>query len=164
MASYSSLRILEADLQKADFLIGVSKNSWGLARDLSENDWPYIYTWIQVGVRANSPDRLLIRWDVNGYGAQSPTGAFWDEEKKDFLPPQKWPKGRPNSPVAAVFKVEGWTAPGKGFYHPFDRQANLNHGQWLTQNPQYVWTTQHTLTDFIGLVHRWLNCEDYLGC
>lgn len=164
MPTSTAQRLLEADLQRAEFRIGLSKGLWSLDREVSEAAWPYVYTWVQAAPRLNSPERLLVRWDVDGYGSQSPTGAFWDEAVNNFLALDKWPKGRPNSPVAGVFKVAGWAAPGKGFYHPFDRQARLNHHEWPTQYPQYVWTEKNTLTDFISLVHRWLNCEDYHGC
>lgn len=157
-------RLLEADLQKAPFLIGVSKGYWELDGKLSENGWPYVYTWIQVAPRPNGPERLLVRWNVDGYGSQPQTGAFWDQTTNSFLVLDKWPKGRPESVVANVFKVSGWAAPGQGFYHPFDRQARHGHNEWPTKDPRNVWTEGKTLTDFISLVHRWLNCEDYCGC
>lgn len=157
------MRLLEADLRSAEFLIGVSKGQWSLERDFSEEDWPCVYTWVSAASRDKSPDRLLVRWNVDGYGCQSPTGAFWDLENATFRATNLWPKGRSGSPVEAVFKTAGWAAPGQGFYHPYDRQANAGH-PWKEQNPSYVWTDQNTLTDFISLVHRWLNCEDYLGC
>jgi hypothetical protein len=164
MATSAAQRLLEQDLKQAEFLIGVSKGYWLLAKEVADDDWPYVYTWIRAADRPNSPEQMLVRWDVDGYGSQSPTGAFWDEKEKDFLAPGLWPKGRAGSPVESVFKVGGWAAPGKGFYHPYDRQARNGHTDWPTNNPQYVWTEENTLTDFITLVHRWLNCEDYYGC
>lgn len=157
-------RLLESDLEQAAFLLGVAAGRWSLAREVSDAAWPHVYTRVSAAPRSNSPDSMIVRWDVEGYNSQSPTGAFWDEATGGFLDPAKWPKGRPNSPVAGVFKVEGWAAPGRGFYHPYDRQARQGHNDWPTNNPQYVWSDQNTLTDFIHLVHRWLNCEDYLGC
>jgi len=156
-------RLLEADLQRADFRIGVANGHWCLAREMSETDWPAVFTWVRAAPRANGPERLLVRWDLEGYNAHSPTGAFWDQSQKTYLSPGLWPKGRGGSVVAAVFKVHGWAAPGRGFYHPYDRQAQQGH-DWARQNPQHIWTTKNVLTDFIALVHRWLNCDDYLGC
>jgi hypothetical protein len=163
MTATTAQRLLEADLQRAEFLMGIASDRWSLANDILEDSWPIVYTYVQAASRPNGPDRMLVRWDVDGYPANSPTGAFWDEEAANFLAPEKWPKGRPNSPVAAVFKTAGWAAPGRGFYHPYDRQARLNHDKWDKENPQYVWTPDNTLTDFVSLVYRWLNCEDYLG-
>ena len=164
MSVSAAQRLLEADLRCAEFLIGISKGHWLLVREVSESEWPYVYTWIYAAPRQNSPERLMVRWDVDEYNSQSPTGAFWDEAVNNFLAPEKWPKGRPGSVVASVFKVAAWAAPGKGFYHPYDRLARHGHHEWPSQNPQYVWTEKNTLTDFFSLVHRWLNCEDYLGC
>ena len=164
MARSAAQRLLEADLNGAEFQIGVSKGHWHLASEVSESIWPYVYTSIQAAPRPNSPEQLMVRWNVDGYGSQPQTGAFWDKTTNNFLAIEMWPKGRPNSIVASVFKVSGWAAPGQGFYHPFDRQARNGHNDWPIQNPQYVWTENNTLVDFISLVHRWLNCEDYHGC
>ena len=165
MMASAALRLLEADFQRAEFKIGTAKGQWGFAREISDADFPFVYIWIQATpYNCDSPQRLLIRWDIAEYNGVPPTGAFWDDEKKNFLLPEKWPKGRHGSPVAAVFKVEGWAAPGKGFYHPYDRQARLNHNDWPTQNPQHIWTEDSTLTDFLIVLHHLLNCEDYLGC
>ena len=164
MAASAAQRLLQADLERADFLIGVAKRQWSLVRPVSEEEWPYLYTWVSAAPRAASPDQLMVRWDCDGYNAQSPTGAFWDAERKDFRPIPDWPKGRPGSTVATFFKTSGWAAPGRGFYHPYDRLAKPGHDKWPIQNPQHIWTSGNTLTDYLSLVHRWLNCEDYLGC
>jgi hypothetical protein len=163
MVATAAQRLLIEDLQRADFRIGASKQHWRLAQEISEGDWPFVYTWIEAAPRSNSPDRFLVRWNVEGYGAQPTTGAFWNMDINNFLQPGQWPKGRPGSVVESVFKVAGWVAPGQGFYHPYDRQARNGH-DWQTTNPKFLWTEQNTLTDFISLVHRWLNCEDYYGC
>lgn len=157
-------RLADADLRRPEFLMGVDAAKWSLLEPFSVATWPFVYTWIQAAPRANAPDRLLVRWDLEGYNDQSPTGAFWDAESNTFLEPARWPKGRPGSPVAAVFKVDGWAAPGRGFYHPYDRQARAGHNEWPTQDPQRIWTKDNTIVDFLHLVHRWLNCEDYIGC
>ena len=157
-------RLLDNDLQKAEILMGVAAGHWALEQPVGELAWPIVYTRVYAAPRTASPDSWLVRWDVDGYGAQSPTGGFWDTATNGFVDPQKWPKGRDGSPVAGVFKVAGWAAPGRGFYHPYDRLARNGHNDWPANNPQYVWTPQNTLTDFVLLVHRWLNCGDYLGC
>lgn len=164
MVLSAAQRLLECDLLRADFRIGASKGFWRLARPISELEWPAVYTVVTPAPRTTGPGEFLVRWDVDGYNSQSPTGAFWDADGSRFLPAAKWPKGRPGSVVANVFKVTGWAAPGQGFYHPYDRKARAGHNNWPSDNPSYVWTANNTLTDFICLVHRWLNCEDYLGC
>jgi hypothetical protein len=157
-------RQIDADLRSARFLIGVDAGKWALAEEFSAAAWPAVFTTVKAAARPNSPEQMLVRWDLDGYNEQSPTGGFWDAAANNFLAPSRWPKGRPGSPVAAVFKVDGWAAPGRGFYHPYDRLARHNHHDWPAQNPQYIWTKDNTLVDFLHLVHRWLNCEDYLGC
>jgi len=163
MAASTAQRLLEADLDRTDFRIGVAGGQWALATPVSEADWPIVCTWVKAAPREKSPERFLVRWDVAGYNAQPPTGAFWDEGAKTFLATGSWPKGRPGSVVEAVFKVSGWAAPGRGFYHPYDRLALVGH-DWSKTNPQYIWTANNVLTDFIALVYRWLNCEAYIGC
>jgi proteasome lid subunit RPN8/RPN11 len=46
---------------------------------------------------------------------------------------------------------------------PFDRLARHGHNDWPRDNPQFIWANQNSLTDFLHLVHRWLNCEDSLA-
>lgn len=165
MAACSAQRLLEADLARAEFRIGVANGLWELAAPVTEADWPAVFTWIKSAPREKGPARWLVRWDVGDYNAQRPTGAFWDEPRKTYLDPGAWPKGVPGSVVEAVFKVAGWAAPGRGFYHPYDRLAWAGHEtKWAQENPRCLWTKDSVLTDFITLVHRLLTCEAYLGC
>lgn len=157
-------RLLEADLQSADFRIGAAKGRWGLVKEVSEIDWPYVWMWVQAADRTNSPDRLIIRWDFSSYKANSPTGGFWDDTSNDFLAKGKWPKGKPGTAVAMVFRADSWALAGKCFYHPYDRKAMEGHYQWPQQYPQWIWTEKKSITDFLDLIHHWLNCGDYLGC
>jgi len=165
VAASSAQRLLEADFARPEFLIGMANGHWEFAAPVSELDWPVVFTWVKAAPREKGPEGFVVRWDVAGYNEQRPTGAFWDEAKKTFLDPGAWPKGQPGSVVEAVFKVAGWAAPGRGFYHPYDRLAWAGHeAQWTQANPRYLWTKESVLTDFITLVHRWLNCESYIGC
>lgn len=164
MTASMAQRLLESDLRSVAFLSGVDRGDWALARPVTVEQWPYVFTHIQAAPRPNNPDRFLVRWDMAGYNAASPSGAFWDDARNNYLTTENWPKGRPGSVVATVFRVAGWAAPGQGFYHPYDRKAMNGHVKWPTENPAFIWTAQNTLTDFISLVHRWLNCEDYCGC
>lgn len=164
MAASTPQRLLERDLAAAPFQMGVTSGKWRLAQPVDESTWPMVFTHVQAAKREGSSAEMLVRWDLAGYGEQSPTGAFWDAATSDYLATAKWPKGRVGSTVEAVFKVSQWVAPGRGFYHPYDRQANNGHVQWPTADPQHVWNKNNTITDFLHLVHRWLNCEAYLGC
>lgn len=164
MAATSAQRLLVADLDRPEFRIGVDKGQWALAEPVEEAKWPTVFTWITAALREKGPARWLVRWDVAGYNSQGPTGAFWNPTRNDFLDNGSWPKCQPGSVGSGVFKVEGWAAPGRGFYHPYDRLAWTGHeGKWTAENPQYLWTAANTLTDFVTLVHRLLNNEAYLG-
>lgn len=164
MAVTSAQRLLEGDLDRVEFRVGVDKAQWTLAEPVSEASWPFVYTWVTAAHRGKGPARWLVRWDVAGYNAQRTSGAFWDSEKNDFLDKGAWPKCQGDSVPAGVFKTEGWAAPGRGFYHPYDRLAWPGHeAQWTQSHPQFLWTAANTLTDFVVLVHRWLNSEAYLG-
>lgn len=164
MAATSAQRLLEADLNRPEFLIGVDKGQWALAQPVSEASWPFVYTWVTAALREKGLVRWLVRWDVSGYNAQRATGGFWNLEGQDFLDRGAWPKCHGGSVASSVFKTDGWAAPGRGFYHPYDRLAWAGHeAQWTLSHPQFLWTAENTLTDFIRLVHRWLNSEAYLG-
>ncbi|MEM5387879.1 hypothetical protein VSR68_30455 [Paraburkholderia phymatum] len=156
--STNAQRLLEAELTGGRFRAGVAGGRWALATPVSGLVWPYIDTWIAAAIRPNSPDQWLVRWNVDNYGSQASTGGFWDPGTGTFLVPEKWPKGRSGSTVASVFKVAGWAAPGRGFYHHYDRLAIPGH-PWTKD----AWNPTVKLTDFITLVYRWLNCGDYLG-
>ena len=162
MSTTTAQRLLEEDLAKPEFRSGVDGGHWELARPVTAQAWPHVFTHVRAAPRPNCPDRYLVRWDLEGYNAL-PSGAFWDDTREDYLAPEMWPKGLPGSVVATVFRVTAWAHPGQGFYHPYDRKALHGHHQWPTQNPAYVWNEQNTITDFISLVHRWLNCEQYVG-
>jgi len=164
MTATLSQRLLETDLASGDFCIGEAKGCWKLAQPVTEQAWPAVFTFISAAERPNCPVEFLVRWDLDQYGSQSPSGAFWDAESNSFLAIPKWPKGKPGSVVEAVFKTVGWAAPGQGFYHPYDRKAMHNHVKWPAAHPQYMWTKENVLPDFISLVHRYLNSDDYLGC
>ena len=157
-------RLLEEDLKSVAFLSGVKDAYWELLQPVTAERWPHVFTHIRAAERVNAPQRYLVRWEVDDYNATRPSGAFWDEKQNTYLNPSKWPKGRAGSIVDKVFRIEGWSDPGQGFYHPWDRKAAKGHHQWPINNPDFVWTSKNTLTDFISLVHRLLNSDDYHGC
>jgi hypothetical protein len=153
-------RLLEADLAGAAFRAGELSGNWRLAKPVAELQWPHVFTWVRAAARANSPGMWLVRWDAENYGSGPITGGFWDEATAGCLAPEKWPKGRPGSVVATVFKTSGWAAPGRGFYHPWDRLALPGH-PW--SDPKFAWSPRITIAEYVAQFHRWLNCEDYLG-
>jgi hypothetical protein len=159
-------RLLEADLQSAEFRIGVVNGYWGQAEPGVLTDgaaWPKVFFWMKAAPRPNAPERYYVELDLSGYRSVAPTGPFWDPTKKIKLELAKWPKGKPNSRVAMVFRTNGFSAAGNAFYHPYDRAATRDHAQWATQIPHRVWTSSHTIVDYLAEFHALLNCGDYVG-
>lgn len=157
-------RLLEADLQSAAFKQGVLKGRWGLAASEAipeAAEWPKRYFWVAAPPRPKAPDRFYIIVDATGYGAQLLTGTFWDPEKKEVLAFDKRPRGKENSRIAKVFRTD-WEN-GRAFYHPFDRVALNGHANWTSEMPGNVWTTKHTVVDFLEMVAALLNGGDYVG-
>jgi hypothetical protein len=160
--SSNAQRMLKEDLAGADFRVGEARGDWSLVGSIDELEWPHVFTEIAAAPRVESPDKWLVRWDATGYGSGPITGGFWDAATGTFVAKDKWPKGRPGSTVATVFKTDGWLKPGEGFYHPWDRTALQGHEQqW--NDARWLWTVKVTIADYVALFHRWLNSEDYLG-
>ncbi len=163
-------RLFEEDLQSAEFLIGAAKGLWGLpAPDVlaEQPPWPNRILWIAAAPRPGAPDRFYILLDVAGYRSASPTGTFWDPGAKRMLDLSKRPKGRQGSRFAMVFRKD-WPTPaeqrgGSAFYHPYDRVAVPGHTAWPGQHPHLVWTSNHTIVDYLAEFQALLTSEDYLG-
>jgi hypothetical protein len=158
------------DLSSAGFLIGVTKGLWGLPDHnlLAEQPpWPKRIIWIAAAPRANAPNRFYILLDVAGYPSAPPTGTFCDLSIGCMLDFSKRPKGKDGSRFAKVFRTD-WPNPpygtcGTAFYHPYDRVAAQSHKEWPVAQPHLVWTSNHTIVDYLEEIHGLLNSEDYLG-
>jgi hypothetical protein len=152
-------RQMHADLRAAPFLVGQSKGRWGRVVVEPPPEWPVMLFSVAAAKRENAPDRFYLRLDCAGYPARSPTGGFWDPQTKDTLAAAKWPKGTKR--VADVFK-HGWRD-GKALYHPFDRVTWDAHPDWPQQYKHLTWTRDHTIVDFLLMVHGLLNSSEYTG-
>lgn len=158
-------RAFEADLEEADFCIGIAKGFWGLAEQevLPPGlGWPKVVLWVKATARPNAPAQFNVLLDCTNYRAVSPTGTFWDPETKQFLATQKRPKGKPGSRVAQVFRTD-WNN-GTAFYHPYDRVASQTHPGWSNEYHHLIWDSTSTISDFLQVVlYDLLNSEDYIG-
>ena len=157
-------RLFEQDIASAEFLIGAASNYWGLAEPELLPDglsWPKRILWMRPAVRPNAPERFYVLLDLAGYRSASPTGAFWDAPAKAALPTAKWPKGKPESRFAKVFRTDWDNA--VAFYHPYDRHGAQTHRRWPQKMPHLIWTPQHTIVDYLEEFHSLLNCGDYVG-
>lgn len=156
-------RAFDADIEDADFQIGVTKGMWGLAdaTQLPESlVWPKAVLWVAAAPCPKAPERFYLVLDLDNYRAAAPTGPFWDMEAKIVLPPVKWPKGKPGSRVAKVFRTD-WNV--NALYHPYDRVAATSHDQWKSEQPHLIWDSQHTIVDYLTEIHGLLNSGDYIG-
>jgi hypothetical protein len=159
-------RLFESDLQGAPFRIGVTKGRWGFAEPGAAAEgaaWPRTYFWMAAATRQNAPDRYYVELDLSGYRSVPPTGPFWDPVKRQRLEHGKWPKGKPGSRFAQVFRLGGFSGAGSAFYHPYDRVARLNHNQWPSEQPHLIWTEKHTIVDYLEEFQSMLMSGDYVG-
>lgn len=152
-----SQRLFEADLQSAEFRSGILKGSW----DVASSDWPRVVLWIRPAPREGAPDRYYVALNLDGYRTAAPTGTFWDPTTETMLDSASRPKGKSNSRFAKVFRTD-WES-GKAFYHPYDRVAADSHSKWRTKQPHLVWTSDHTIVDYLEEFHSLLNSDDYIG-
>ena|ERR1700692_4543813 len=159
-------RLFEADVESAAFRIGVVKGLWGLAEPGAVPDnaaWPKVFFWLAAAPCANAPARFYIALDATGYRSVSPTGAFWDPTTMATLDLPKWPKGKPGSRFAMVFRTSGWREAGKTFYHPYDRVAAQTHPNWPREQPNHIWNDSRTIVDYLEEFQGLLTSGDYLG-
>jgi hypothetical protein len=157
-------RLFEEDLQSAPYRMGVRKGLWGQAETHAVPDgaaWPKAFFWMAAAPRANAPDRFYVALDLTGYRSVPPTGSFWDPEKKATLELAKRPKGKPGSRFAMMFRTD-WQN-GMAFYHPYDRVGAQSHGDWAKQQPHLVWTSSHTIVDYLEEFQSLLITGDYIG-
>ena len=156
-------RLFEADIESAEFRTGVITRRWGVPEELlsAAMAWPTRVLWITAATRPASPDRFYISLDLCGYRAASPTGTFWDPLTQAPLELAKRPKGREGSRFAMVFRTD-WND-GRAFYHPYDRVATAGHSNWSSEHPSHIWTSNHTIVDYLWEFHGLLNSGDYLG-
>jgi hypothetical protein len=157
-------RLFYDDLRSVAFRTGVLNGRWGQpASPLLPEDmaWPLVIFWIAAARRDNSPDCFFVRLDAAGYRSVPPTGTFWDPATKGTLEFAMRPKGKPNSRVAKVFRTD-WEG-GRAFYYPYDRVAAQSHQGWTSEQPNLVWTPNHTIVDYLTEVHGLLNSGDYIG-
>ena len=158
-------RLFNDDLLSVAFRTGVIGGRWNWsdgnlpAADLA---WPTVIFWIAAAARPGAPDRFFVRLDAAGYRSVPPTGTFWDPVAKARLDFAKFPKGKPGSRVAKVFRTD-WGESGRAFYHPYDRVAAQSHAQWAGEQPSLIWTPNHTIVDYLSEIHGLLNSGDYVG-
>ena len=158
-------RLFGDDLLSVAFRTGVIGGRWDRADGgLPPADlvWPNVVFWIAAAPRTDAPDRFFVRLDAAGYRSVPPTGTFWDPATNTRLEFAKFPKGKPDSRVAKVFRTD-WGESSRAFYHPYDRVAAQGHTAWPGEQPHLVWDANHTIVDYLWEIHGLLNSGDYVG-
>ena len=161
-----SRRLFEADMSSAEYRIGVAKGLWAQAEAhaLPEDvGWPTVFFWVAAAPRPGAPTRFYFRLNMDGYRSSPPSGTFWDPVAKELLDFEKFPKGRPDSRLAKVFRTDWWAEKHRAFYHPYDRVATKGHPGWPAQQPHLVWGDYHTIVDYLEEFQSLLSSGDYLG-
>jgi hypothetical protein len=159
-------RLFETDLQSAEYRNGVTKGLWGEAEPDARPDgaaWPNVYIWMAAAPRSGAPDRYYIALNLSGYRNAPPTGPLWDPVKKQTIELSKWPKGKPNSRFAQVFRTDGFSFAGRALYHPYDRSPLSDHPNWPAEQPHLVWTSTHTIVNYLEEFQSLLTSGDYVG-
>ena len=146
-------RVFRAHVASARFQAGVDRGEWRLV----EIAWPHVVIAVSAAPRENGPDEFGLRFDLTGYPAAAPTAAPWDLAEDAPLDPGGWPKGER---VGRAFNP-GWKR--DALYIACDRTALVDHQNWITQHPRYLWSPKEDITFYLRLVHELVNDDDYQG-
>lgn len=144
--------LFKAHLEGAPFVAGVDDGRWGIAGGEELKEWPFCRMWVQVDSRYTARQPLGLRFRVDNYPALAPTAQPWNNESNAPLVPSDWPRGPRN--VSSVFNP-GWNA--TALYAPCDRVAMAGHDAWRQVHPQWWWTPNHTIVEYLTFVFRVLN-------
>ncbi len=150
----------EEHIASRPFQDGVARGDWGIApRD--GVDWPHVIIWTNLPTRANSPERLFLRFNLQDYPSKGPTAVPWDFERNQKLEITKWPKG--NGDIAKVFRTD-WEG-AVALYAPWDRFTVEKHdANWLKNYAGFEWNPSRTIIHYLRLTREVLHCDDYCGC
>lgn len=153
---------LEADLTLPAFVYGENVGRWALVVD-EHIAPPQALFWIAAAARSNSPDRRYVLFDYAGYRASRLSGWFWNLEESKPATVNELPKMRSGTRGAQIIRIT-WSYPeSTHFYHPYDRYAIQKHANWINDYPDCAWDGTKTIVDYLQLIHRLLNSDDYLG-
>jgi hypothetical protein len=149
---------LRVHVEQAPFQIGAAEGRWKIVPTNGEA-WPFVVFQVSAAHRSGAPDHYHVRLELSAYPIDPPTGTFWDLAARQPLPIALRPFG--SGQVGRVFRVD-WKG-GQAFYHPYDRQASRDHGDWPRQYPHWVWTEKHTVVDLLSVISELLASSEYEG-
>lgn len=149
-------RALHEHLVGGRFQAGVHAGRWRL----DSVAWPIALVVVSAARRPESPDEFTIRFDLQGYPNNAPTGGIWDTASNATLAADKRPTG---GRASLVFRYEGGGCGPTAMYAPWDRMGLACHPEWQTSAPHLAWHAGRDLTFVLDHVHEIFNADDYLG-
>lgn len=153
-------------LASYDFCEGAALEKWGLHQDDAVR-WPNAVIWVAAAPRGESPTRYYLFFNLEHYPKTAPTAYPWNRETKSKLDLGKWPKGTGN--VKIVFRTDWNNAPEQAgrlqsaLYAPWDRVAAAGHSEWPPRHAGLLWTSKHTIVNYLRPTHELLNSDEYEG-
>lgn len=160
-------RAVRDHLRGGRFCSGVADGRWRLVHEVGPEvgvetlvGWPFVVVAVSAATRPNSPTEFAIRFDLNDYPNQAPTGGIWDVDADVSLAADRRPKGED---IAQLFRTDGWTGGATAMYAPWDRLGLQTHPEWAQNYPQYAWNPGRELTFILENVHARLTSDEYLG-
>ncbi|MGH2442706.1 MAG: DUF7665 family protein [Chloroflexota bacterium] len=152
---------LRVFLESAEFLNGVDRARWALAKVDWSEDWPCVFIRVSAKVRAGfeqtDPSHYMFRFDCANYPIDAPTACPWDSATNAALDRSQWPAG---GRVSTAFNPD-WKP--HALYLPCDREAMPGHEGWKTQFPDWWWTRSKNLGLYLRVIHELLHSADYSG-
>lgn len=145
-------------MEEPAFLLGAALGKWGLLESAEKCVWPHVLIWVVSDKKFIANSRIHLRFTLDGYPEQAPTGCPWDVVGSKALAPGEWPKGEVN--VSRVFKPS-WNA--TALYAPCDRVAMSGHDPWRQQFPRWWWQPDFTIVRYLEFVHECLNPINEVG-
>lgn len=140
------------------FREGADLGKWGLHED-DAMQWPNAVIWVAAAPRGESPQRYYLIFNLEHYPKTGPTAYLWDCASKAKLDLMKWPKGVGD--VQKVFRTNWKNA--VALYCPWDRIAPQDHPKWPENHPGLLWSSKHTIVNYLRPTHELLNSDEYHG-
>jgi hypothetical protein len=142
VASPDESRFL-ADLEVAEFQVGVEAGMW----DLANVTWPYAVFRITAG----DGRQLAMRLHLEDYPTVAPAGRPWDADANVVLPIPRWPVG---GSADATFRRDWSPANQDAPYLATDRLGLTTHPSWVTDIPERAWNPSRTVAFYLAEIHR----------
>lgn len=140
------------DLASPAFKVGERRGRWALLGV----KFPLVMFFVAAPVRLGGPTGFLLRSECSGYSGTAPNSQLWHGAENRPLDEKYRPKNRQGGVMTAFCT---W---GPCLYHPIDRLAR-DHGQWPSQHPEMLWTTDKDITFLLETVHAIFNSTEYAG-